>query len=430
MIKNAHIAARVLNSSLLLEPSYANQMLAFLGTRGGALNIAELVGAGGNSLAGQQLPLFAGSYLRRPSAGKSYHVANGIAVIPIAGTLVHNSGYLNTTSGMTGYDGITAQIQAAAADPEVRGLMLDIDSPGGEVAGVMAAADAIKNAVKPVWAHANEMAASAAYWLASAADKLHLSQTSTVGSIGVLRAHSDISKALDKEGLKVTLIHSGAHKVDGNPYEALPENVAAEMQQEIDGLRKQFAQAVAENRGKELQAILDTEARLYSSHEAVQLGLADAVMSFDAAMLAFSKTLAPTGVRKSMTTQAHGSADGGEPSIITAEQHASAIASARQEGMSAGATAERERIKAILSSDASKGREQTAQHLAFNTNSAPADALAVLATVPQASGQVSALQAMAAVQTVPHADAPETTQVAQGLEGDAQRALAQLKKGA
>ncbi|WP_298702653.1 S49 family peptidase [uncultured Variovorax sp.] len=412
-MKHAHIAARALNRPLLLEPGYAR---IFFSALGGRLNFSGLVDAKGEALDQKAMAALCESYLPRavdPWSGadvtdQSYAVVDGVAVIPVQGSLMHKSGYIGTRSGAMGYDGIQAQIVSALASSRVKGILLDIDSPGGEVAGVRDLARMIGSASKPVWAHANETSASAAYWLGSAAQRLVLSETAEVGSIGVLMAHADYSGMLDQEGVKVTLLYAGAHKVDGNPYEALPEAVRNAFQADIEELRSQFAEAVAGNRGISTAQVLSTEAQLYRGRDAVEIGLADEVMSFDDALGAFSATLAKQGgfsKGKSMSNGSNASPSAGE---ISNEQLAQAREAGRAEGHAAGlregATAERTRIGAILGCDAAKGREATAREFALGTDMAADTAAKLLATVPAvdpaAAAAAATLEQMGNVQLV------------------------------
>lgn len=379
-----HIAARALNSPLLLEPGYARFMFAALGPR---LNINALVDVDGGRLANDQFASMADSFGGRDAA-TPYQVIDGIAVINLSGTLVHKSSGIDALSGMAGYNALANDLAQAMDDPAVRGIMLDCDSPGGEVAGCQALADKITNSTKPVWAHANEMAASAAYWLASAADELYLSETAMVGSIGVLMAHADNSQAIAAEGVTVTLIYSGAHKVDGNPYEALSDDVKAKFQADIDGIRTLFASTVASNRGMTTDAVLATEAQVYRGQDAVDAGLADGVMSFDQALQKFSSSLAPRGAftplkGATMSKQA-------DSTTITPEMLSEAVKAgadiARAEGMTAGAAAERARIGAITGSAEAKGRETTALKFATGSNMTADECRDMLASVPTVTG--------------------------------------------
>ncbi len=164
---------------------------------------------------------------KRPA--RVYRVVNGIAVLPVTGTLVHRLGGMRPFSGMTGYDGIVACLQQAMADSQVRGILLDIDSPGGQAAGAFDCADMIYRLrqQKPVWALCNDTACSAAMLLASACSRRLVTQTSRIGSIGVMMSHVSYAGHLAQAGVDITLIYSGAHKVDGNQFEALPAEVSA-----------------------------------------------------------------------------------------------------------------------------------------------------------------------------------------------------------
>ncbi len=156
-----------------------------------------------------------------PRPARSYQVTNGIAVLPVSGTLVSKTRSLQPYSGMTGYNGIIARLQQAISDPGVDGILLDMDTPGGMVSGAFDCADIIARMrdLKPVWALANDMNCSAGQLIASSASRRLVTQTARTGSIGVMMAHSNYGAALKTNGVEVTLIYSGDHKVDGNPYE-------------------------------------------------------------------------------------------------------------------------------------------------------------------------------------------------------------------
>lgn len=378
-----HIAARAYNRPLLLHPEQAASLFGYLNTRVG---IESMIKHDGEKLSTKQ----ASTSDMQERIKKTYSVDGGIAIIPIEGTLVHKSGYIGSNSGMTGYDGIAAQLECAASDNAVRGILLDIDSGGGEVSGVEAAAAKIQeiSKIKPVWAHANEMAASAAYWLASSADKVYLASTASVGSIGVLVAHRDKSKKLANEGEAVTLIYSGTHKVDGNPYEPLPDDVRADIQSEIDGLRNVFAQTVAKNRNLSVDAVLGTEARVFNGQDAVGVGLADGVLPFEATLDKFKGFLlssSTAGNQKglpNMVNQENPQATAG----VTDVQLSDAVLAATLQGAAQGAASERERIAAILGGDEAKGREATALKLATTTDLGVEAIAGILATMPTTTG--------------------------------------------
>ncbi|SLN76381.1 S49 family peptidase [Roseisalinus antarcticus] len=283
---HAQIAQRAFNTPLMVDPAKA---LAFLSGLGPRITGQEITfqGLDGDipDLAAAALParasLFGNDLAQRHQRNGSqpYAVVDGIAVIEIAGTLVHRGAWIGQSSGLTSYEGIAAQIDAAIEDPAVLGIALDIDSFGGEVAGAFDLADRIRaaRAQKPIHAFVAEHALSAGYVLASQADRIILPRTGAVGSIGVVALHTDMSGALDQKGIAVTLIHVGSHKIDANPYQPLPEAVHDQMQRELEVVRFLFAETVAAGRGDRLShaAALATEAAVLRGADAIAAGLAD-----------------------------------------------------------------------------------------------------------------------------------------------------------
>ena len=311
------IAQRVFNTPLMVDPAKALAFITGLGPRITGQDITfqglEMEAADPNAAA---LParssLFGDDLARRQAqnGNQPFAVVNGIAVIEIAGTLVHRGTWIGQSSGLTSYEGIAAQLQAALSDPAIRGIALDIDSFGGELAGAFDLADRIRAArqVKPVQAFVADHALSAGYALASQADRIILPRTGAVGSIGVVAMHSDMSGALDRQGIAVTLIHAGARKVDANPYQPLPESVHARIAGELEDLRQLFAETVAEGRGQRLDTLsaLGTEAAVFRGEAAVFAGLADEVADPVTAFRAFAAaprgTSTPRGKGFLMTT--------------------------------------------------------------------------------------------------------------------------------
>ena len=220
----------------------------------------------------------------------------GIAVLPVLGTLVRRSSYIGAASGLTSYHDIEAMAEQAFADPEVRAVLLEIDSSGGEAGGVFDLAQRLRQLAqtsgKPLWAIADEAALSAAYAIACAADRLWLTCTAEVGSIGVVAVHVDESVADAKAGLNYTFLHAGAHKVDGHPHAPLPAPVAADIQVDIEQLHTQFISLVAGFRRLTPEAIRDTEARVYRGEAALQAGLADQIGTRAEAITVLQRQLA------------------------------------------------------------------------------------------------------------------------------------------
>jgi signal peptide peptidase SppA len=211
-----------------------------------------------------------------------------IGVVSVIGTLVSRSGYLDAASGLLSYGDVGQAIAAAMADPSVRGVVLDVDSPGGEVGGLFDLVEQIHamraTGEKPLWAVANESALSAAYAIASAADRLYVTRTGEVGSIGVVAVHVDESGADAKAGLAWTFVFAGERKIDANGHEPLSERARATIQADVDRLYAEFCALVAANRGISREAARNTNAAIYRGELAVRAGLADRVGTLDLAI--------------------------------------------------------------------------------------------------------------------------------------------------
>lgn len=311
---------------------------------------------------------------------RPYVVVDGVLQIPIKGVLLNDFPY--TFFGMaTGYDYIWRAFQRGMGDANVKGIALVIDSPGGMVAGCFDAADkalALKAEVgKPVAAFAAESAYSAAYVWACVGDSITVSRTGGVGSIGVVTMHVDYSAALEKSGVAVTYIHAGKHKVDGNPYQALPEDVKARFQTRIDELYAIFVDHVAACRPLDSAAVRATEALCFTASEAQSNGIADAIGALDDALAAFAADLSPPSEGDdTMSKQDNSAADPAAVDNAAAAVPAVAVDTAQ---IAADAVqADRERQRAITGSDEAKDRPALAAHIALNTDLSVEDAKAML----------------------------------------------------
>ncbi|GGD19741.1 S49 family peptidase [Aureimonas glaciei] len=304
-----HIASRVFGTPLLLHRGKLDTILSAIGPR--LLNGLEVEKtAEVESLRNERRERSAFVGARRSFAAGGYLADDGIAVLPIYGTLIRRGSWLDSASGMTSYGALTEGVTDIMSSPEVRGMMLEMDTPGGEAGGVFDLADFIRTASeatgKPVWAHANELAASAGYAIASAASRIWVPTTGEVGSIGVVGAHIDQSAYDAKLGVKWTYIFSGDHKVDGNSHEPLTDRAATEIQRDVEDLYGMFVDLVARNRGITVEKIRATNADIYRGRRAVDSGLADDVGTFDDAMEAFAASIdelqSSTGVNASSST--------------------------------------------------------------------------------------------------------------------------------
>jgi signal peptide peptidase SppA len=264
-----HIASRLFGTPLLAARPKLDVVLGVLGPRlaGHALEPMDI-----GAIPGRELEI----------------TPEGIAIVAVTGTLVSRSGYLAAASGLMSYGEIGDAIEAAAGDPSVRAILLDIDSPGGEVGGLFDLVDriaAIQQATgKPIQAVANETALSAAYAIACATEVITITQTGEIGSIGVVAVHVDESTADRQAGLAWSFVHAGERKVDGNPHEPLSARARADIQADVDALYERFVSLVARHRGLAPETVRATEAGVYRGDLAVRAGLADRVGTLRAAV--------------------------------------------------------------------------------------------------------------------------------------------------
>jgi len=263
------LAARLYKRPLLLLPETAETLAMALGARLSGLGPASKA-----YLEGEEIDL-AGLEPADP-----YTVTDGVATIPLHGELVNRGAWLTSRSGLTSYDAIRSALRAAAADPRVEKVVLDIDSPGGEASGAMETAEEVRalSRVKPVTAFVNSLAASAAYAVASGAKEIVAMPSATLGSIGVVWLHLDHSGMMAEAGIKPTLLYAGARKIYGNQLAPLDDAARDDIQSDIDAVYDLFTETVGKMRPKLGQAgARATEAGIYRGKQAVAAGLADRI---------------------------------------------------------------------------------------------------------------------------------------------------------
>jgi signal peptide peptidase SppA len=268
-----YLASRLFGTPLLIHRPKLDVILSVVGQRIGMADVP--------AMPGMDMAAF-----QRPS---STAAPEGIAVIPIHGSLVKRSLGMEAASGLTSYGEIAAMLDAALADPQVSGILLDIDSPGGEASGSFELARRVREvaAQKPVWAVANDAAYSAAYAIAASAQRVFVTETGGVGSIGVIALHVDQSVKDAKDGYRYTAITAGAHKNDYSPHEPLSDTAKTELQVEVDRLYAIFTDHVAAMRGLNLDAVRDTQAGLFFGSNAVVQGLVDGVQTLESTLAEF-----------------------------------------------------------------------------------------------------------------------------------------------
>ncbi len=384
-----NIASRIFNTPLLITPDKLDAIIAGLSGRFG-------IQTGGEP----QAFVSAKKSKREPG----YSVINGIAVIDVFGVLVHRTRMEADSTFLLGYQSVARWLDDAMADSDVNAVVMNLDSPGGEVAGCFDLVQKIRDArgIKPINAAASDQACSACYAIASACDSISVTRTGMVGSVGVVTRHVDFSKLMEKDGIKITYIYAGAQKIDGNPFEPLPDAVRDRFQAEIDGLYELFVNTVAENRGLSVEHIRGTEAGVFTGQAAIEAKLADHLETPDQLInrlaeehgrsISTGAVAAHTQEESFMSTE-----DKNKPAAAakpTADNTA-ALASAREEGATEGRadletavtearTGERSRIQAIVTNEAAAGRTEMANNLAFSTDMSAEQAVSLLETAPKA----------------------------------------------
>jgi signal peptide peptidase SppA len=209
-----------------------------------------------------------------------------VGVIAIDGSLVNNSSWMNQYLGATGYPEIREALIAAANDPDIKAIVLDVNSGGGSTMGMSDTGELIAlvdSKVKPVHAFSGSSMNSAAYWLSASARSVTLGKMAEAGSIGVLVIHREQSQRMEKEGITTTVMRAGKYKALANPYEPLSEDAKAEVQGQLDQLYGMFAQHVADSRGVPYTQADQKmgQGRVFMGQLAVDIGLADRISSFD-----------------------------------------------------------------------------------------------------------------------------------------------------
>ncbi len=212
-------------------------------------------------------------------------IAGNVAVLPLFGTIFPRANMMTDVCGATSAERFGAQFDELVKNSGVSAIVLDVDSPGGQVPGIDELSRKIFEArgTKPIVAVANHTMMSAAYWIGTSADEVVVTPSAYVGSIGVFSIHEDMSAALEKEGIKVSLISEGKYKTEGNPYEPLSEEARAAIQERIAEIHDTFIKAVARNRGVKPADVREGfgQGRYFGARRAVQLGMADRIATLE-----------------------------------------------------------------------------------------------------------------------------------------------------
>ena len=302
---------------------------------------------------------------------KPFAFSNGVAIIPVHGTLLNRFSY--SWGGVTGYNFIREQHKAALVDDEVELIVFDCNSYGGMAAGCFELAEEIRESrsIKPSLAVVDSNSFSACYAIASSASKMVSTASSGIGSIGVVAMHMNIGEMLKDWGIEVTFIYAGAHKVDGNPYNGLPNDVKASIQSSIDKSYDKFVALVATNRNLSTEAVKSTEAACYDADVALELGLIDAIQSPSQAVATYLDELSGSNDdQQEFTMSKENTQPGAESNNQPVVDEKAVAAQARAD--------ERERMAGIMNCEEAAGKAKLANHLALNTDMSVDAAKAVL----------------------------------------------------
>lgn len=288
----AHVAQLIYDTPLMITPQRLRVILDVIGSRMGLMDLGEPTGEieyfanrQRNDMLVAARESDAGDRDRERSRGYVI-LKGGAALIQVCGTLTNRASWLDAASGLTSYERVRQSLINAMEDPHVNSVVLEVDSPGGTANGVFDLVDLMYKLRdrKRMVAVVNDMAASAAYAIASAAHEVWATRTSLTGSIGVIATHFDYSQMTSDMGVKVTHVFAGARKADLSPYFPLSEQAEGWLQNSVNLVYDLFTRAVARNRGISVASVRKQEAGIYTGEEGVAQGLVDRIMTVDEAV--------------------------------------------------------------------------------------------------------------------------------------------------
>jgi signal peptide peptidase SppA len=323
--------------------------------------------------------------------GNTEERADSIMLISVTGTLVNRIA-MEPPSSFASYERLTGYLKTAAADSSIKGILLRVESYGGEVGGAFDCADAVKaaNQVKPVWCAIDDNAYSAAFLQASQSSRIYLTRTGGAGSVGVIAVHYDFSQFEKKEGIKVTPVYAGAKKNWLSQDAPLNKDAEAWLQAQVDRSYQLFCSYVASGRAMNQQAVRDTEAACYTGQDAIDAGFADEIGTFAQALDDFRVEVRAARSTLALGGPAANSTEGGQAAMPPSEVQAAGITPAAPAIDVADvrvevAETERHRIFAILTHEQAQGRESLARELACQTDVDVDAAARILAMAPKAT---------------------------------------------
>lgn len=289
--KYQYILSRVANTPWAIQEERLQDIVSVLAFQ-----------AGGGKLSREEIMAVVGE--RQARTGGDVEQGGFVALIGLRGIISHRIEQVQDISGPggTSVEGFRKSLRAALGDERVKAIVIDVDSPGGSVDGVPETARELRESrgKKPIIAVANTLAASAAFFIAAQADEISITESGSIGSVGVFAAHEDISQALEMKGVKMTLISAGTHKVEGNPFQPLSKEARAHLQARVDEAFNQFVSAVADGRGVSTEHVLERfgQGRTFGAEEAIERGMADRIETLEQAIARVSREASPPNKRR------------------------------------------------------------------------------------------------------------------------------------
>lgn len=338
-----------------------------------------------------------------PLPAATYRVDRGLSVVDINGTLYKSSLNLYGYT-MRGTHDLATAVRAADADPGTTKILLNIDSPGGMVAGTDELARAVSETKKPTIAIVSDLCASAAYWVAAQADEIYANETAQVGSIGVYALLYDWSAAFNEAGIKAHVVRAGQFKGAGAMGTEITAEQIAEFQRSINDINAIFLQRVAQGRGPRIADVASVATgQAWIARDALSMGLIDGIANYENTVSRLVGAV-PTGARADQPKEAQ------QMSELTNTPQAASYADLKAALPDAGA----DFIVAQMDAQATLAQAQGAYVKHLQAKAAEADAARVAAEAEAAKAKAEAEELKRAPKAVgvdaPLAQAGESTE--------------------
>lgn len=380
--------------------SYLTQFAQTTPDQGAALEVASM----------EHLEQAYGFGPQRDTDRKPFVYQDGFAIIPVHGALINRFG--GSWGFVTGYQYIRRVFNAALEDDDVKVIVFDIDSPGGEAAGCFELAEEIRKGreIKPSLAVVDSLAASAGYAIPSACTRMVATPSSKIGSIGVIRMHMNVKGALDQMGVEVTIIEApeDGMKSAGSPFRSLTDDEKKDFQAQVNRAYDDFVSLIVANRGLNDNEVRETKAKVYRADEALALRLIDAVKTPSEAVSSFLAELADDDDPEEPNDEEMNMAQAQENKGTEVPSNgAAAPAVATADQIAAAVTADRERMTAIKALPEAAERPKLADTLALGGYTVDQAKTLLTAAAPEPKAEAAApatttTEATSAVDTTNH----------------------------